>query len=95
MATTTKLTADDLDRALADERHWGFGYSEREYLSQTRRAQMDRAVLRRANTLGWDYEDLFAWTNNKAGRWSCDEATDKGRSATDIVNAYMVEGKVY
>lgn len=82
--TTVQLTRDDLDAALNDERHMGYGYAGRRYLSRARREEMDRAVVRQANALGWTYEDLFEWANSKHGRWACDAATDSSKTATVV-----------
>ena len=66
------LTTDDLDRALNDDRHFGWGYRTRGYFTRTFQAMVDAEVIRAANEHGWDYEDLFAWTNSKDGRWLVD-----------------------
>jgi hypothetical protein len=80
MATThqgaeMKLTIDNLEAALADERHLGVGYWESRSVEMPKRKleRLDRAVIRQANALGLDQERLFHWTNSKYGRWLVDD----------------------
>lgn len=86
--TSTPLTQDDLDAALADERHLGFGYAGRQHLDADTRAQLDKGVLEVANMLVLTREDLFHWTNSKYGRWLCDHASD-GNTSLGRVSDYL------
>lgn len=47
------------------------------------------AVVAQANALELTYDELFAWTNSKFGRYACDEATDDRRTAGEIVATYL------
>lgn len=86
--TRTTLTVADLVAALNDERHLGWGYATREYLSESRRERLDRAVLAVANSLGLSAEDLFHWTNAKFGRHLVDMASS-GKINHDLVRGYL------
>jgi hypothetical protein len=87
--STRPLTVADLERALADDRHLGYGFAERRNLTAARSQQMGRAIIREANALGLDYEALFHWTNSKHARWACDEAGDAGSNLNQIVARYL------
>ena len=80
--TTTKLTVEDLTRAMTDERHAGWGYATAFWLSESRLTRLNANVVYVANELGLGYEDLFEWANSKLGRWLVDEATDSTSRAT-------------
>jgi hypothetical protein len=62
------LTLADLDRALEDERHMGYGYAIASDLTPHKRERLNRAVIAVANQLGMNYQQLFEWTNSKYGR---------------------------
>jgi len=66
------LTAQDVEDALADPRHNGYGFAERSILSATTQVRLTRIVAEIANDLGWDREMLFQWTDSKYGRWLAD-----------------------
>ena len=66
--TAQALTTSDLEAALGDERHLGFGYAISRDLGESRRKRLDRAVVRVANDLDLDAETLFHWANSKWGR---------------------------
>jgi hypothetical protein len=66
------LTEGDLYRTLEDDRHLGWGYACLDVLSISRRARTDAAIVKVANQLELDYEDLFLWSNSKHGRWLAD-----------------------
>lgn len=70
METKTRLTLADLERALEDDRHngWGYATSRSGWLSPTAMARLDCRVIDTANQLGLDYEELFQWTDSKYGR---------------------------
>lgn len=70
------LRLDDLDAALDDDRHLGWGYSVKRHLSTRTAAKLDCAVIDVANELGLDYEELFLWANSKEGRWLVDKIDD-------------------
>lgn len=63
------LTTADVERTLLDDRHLGFGYASSLHLPHALRARLDASVVAVANELGLDYEQLFAWSNSKYGRW--------------------------
>lgn len=63
------LTQRDLENALLDERHLGYGYRASDRLRRTEAMKLDTLVVERANELGLDYEDLLAWANSKEARW--------------------------
>jgi hypothetical protein len=79
------LTVADLDRAIRDERHLGFGYATSRDISAGRRKALDLAVVEVANDLGVDYETLFVWSNSKNGRWLVDEASGIAPSRTLVL----------
>lgn len=88
MTTDTKLTVDDISRALADERHLGWGYTctrdlGAEYGRQSDQDQLDRNVVAVANELGLDYDTFFHWTNSKYGRWLADAVIGRNESVTE------------
>lgn len=87
------LRVEDLERALADERHLGWGYAGRGYLAKATADRLDRAVVTAANELGLDYETLFHWTNSKNGRWLADAACDQNRPTSaeirDLARTYL------
>ena len=66
------LVLDDLEAALEDDRHHGWGYATKTSLGAGIQAKLDCAVIDVANELGLDYEELFMWTNSKYGRWLID-----------------------
>lgn len=82
MTTTTKLTVADLNTALLDERHGGWGYATAAYLAPSRRERLNANVVHVANELGLDYEALFMWANSKLGRWLVDSADVSTSRAT-------------
>ena len=88
MAVSTRVTVADVERALQDERHLGWGYSTKYYLPRTRQENLDRAVASVASELDLDSEALFAWTNAKSGRWLVDAAT-AGRINRDLVRKFL------
>lgn len=88
MTSKTKLTTADLEAALNDERHLGFGYATRDYLPTSLRERLDRNVVWVANDLGLDAETLFHWANSKNARWLCDHASD-GKVSRDRVRDYL------
>lgn len=67
------LTVQDLHRTLNDERHLGWGYACcATQLAGDKLERLDRAIVAVANELGLGYEELFAWSNSKHGRWLAD-----------------------
>lgn len=59
----------------------GYGYlGERKY-RWADVAAADAALLEAANALGWDRDQLFAFTNSRDGRWFADEAMHGGSPA--------------
>lgn len=82
-ADPERLTTADIDRMTEDDRWLGFGYlGERQFALHStdpeapaqpeRVATIDAWLIARANRLGLDYDDLFAWANSKDGRWFAD-----------------------
>jgi hypothetical protein len=92
--TTTTLTYDDIDRALADERHHGWGYACRSSLNERARHTADAVVLRAANEQGWDYDQLFEWCDSKSGRHFSDLAygSEDGRWTQKTLYERAMEG---
>lgn len=90
------LTADDLNRTLADERHLGWGYQCcLDIESATTRARLERAVVAVANEQQLDYERLFRWSNSKWGRWLYDGVRGCGEPPTRAtVRRYLNERSV-
>lgn len=88
MTKTGNLTQTDLDAALSDERHYGFGYATRDELPARIRQALDAAVLEVANEIGVTREQLFHWANSKDGRWLCDHASD-GNTSLERVRTYL------
>lgn len=71
--TRPLLTTDDLNAALNDERHLGFGYATRRHLDDAElEARIDAAVIAEANAKQMTREQLFDWANSKNGRWLVD-----------------------
>lgn len=66
------LGLQDLDDAVEDQRHLGWGYSTKSGLPNRAQATLDCAVIDVANELELNYEELFHWTNSKYGRWLVD-----------------------
>jgi hypothetical protein len=91
--TARKLTVADLERALLDERHNGWGYATRYGLSESRRRQLDGTVVGVANELGLDTDQLFAWTDCKSARWLVDAASG-GRINRHLVRGFLNEREV-
>lgn len=92
----TTLTAADLDRALEDDRHLGFGYATRgAIVPLTDRKLLDESVVATANRLGWTYDDLFHWANSNHGRWLVDHfegrPSQRAFSVADIVSQYVTD----
>lgn len=89
VAHRPKLTTDDLDAALNDEDHLGWGYSgASSYLSDSKRERLDRAVVAVANELGLSKRELFHWTNSKYGRWLTDTVESPSKaSVREYLNA--------
>jgi hypothetical protein len=83
------LTETHLHEALEDERHHGWGYAGRSYLSAARRDLLDRLVLDAANDLGLTREELFQWTDSKYGRHLTDEASGRSANLRPLVARYL------
>lgn len=88
MAVSTRVTVADVERALQDERHLGWGYATKYHLPRSRRETLDLAVARVASELDLDAEALFAWTDSKSGRWLVDAASG-GRINRDLVRKFL------
>lgn len=86
---TEQLTAVDLIDALEDERHHGFGYATRRSVPYFRLLELDREVIRQANTHQFTKEELFEWTNSKLGRWLVDEIVGCGTPIEEAVPKYL------
>lgn len=72
------LTRKHLDAALSDPRHLGFGFAGIQHRSSSVQTVTKVAVVRQANRLGLDFEDLFLWANSKYGRWLADSVETLG-----------------
>lgn len=88
---TARLFDGDLQMALEDDRHLGFGYATADVIgSASRRRSLDRAVVAVANEVGLDSETLFHWTNSKWGRWLVDGVHGRNEPPTRAtVRAYL------
>ena len=85
------LVLDDLDAALEDGRHNGWGYLTSRHLRVRQAAALDIAVIDVANELGLNYEDLFSWTNSKNGRWLVDGIESDTKPTAKLVREYLNE----
>ena len=66
-------TAEIFNDWQSHDEWYGFGYiGSRRYLSPVLRAEADRRALAAADAAGLTDEELFAWANNKIGRWYAD-----------------------
>lgn len=90
MTTKTALTIDQLMDTLIDERHIGFGFAGIRHYSFSRQMRAAEAVVTVASDLGWDYEDLFTWSNSKPARWFADEMSDDDADAEQVARKYVV-----
>jgi hypothetical protein len=66
------LTVGDIDIALNDPRHSGYGYRAASGLPARKLETLNRSVAAVANELGYSSEDLFRWADSKHGRWLVD-----------------------
>jgi hypothetical protein len=92
------IKESDVEEALNDPRHYGYGYSEIDMVSEKKRGVANRAIAKAMQQGGFDREDLFQWVNSKFGRWYAEGVYD-GQSATalakkiaDEVNQLKKEG---
>lgn len=85
-----ELTTKDLEDALADPQHLGYGYATAGNLRRSQATALDNAVVRVANELDLDPVAFFDWTNSKYGRWLVDGVEGCGEKPNaETVRKYM------
>lgn len=85
------IAAADLQGALQDDRHFGWGYACTRKHGPAFCKKLDREVVDAANELELGYEELFAWANSKNGRWLDDQldGTETQREVRETVRCYL------
>lgn len=85
------IVGTDLQDALQDDRHLGWGYALTRSLGPAFCKKLDREVVDAANDLELTYEELFNWANSKAGRWLSDQfdGTETQREIRQSVRCYL------
>lgn len=94
LTKSTRLTAADVEAALADDRHLGYGFHERALLPAASQVRLTRVVAEIATEAGWAYEDLFHWTNSKFGRHLISDVMGprlNGEALRHVVRNYINE----
>lgn len=75
----------DIDKALKDPEHHGFGYKE---VRDDNRAKLDPWVVSIANEIGLNYNEFFQWLDSKPARHLADEVSFRGVSEK-LVRKYL------